>query len=301
MNYHITHRTTYCYSAPVSLCQNLAHLTLRDAPHQFCRQTVLTVHPQPAVLATRVDTFGNPATFFSIQQPHPELTVTALHRVEVEPREPVDLADSPAWESVRDRLATDCTPTTLEACQFAFASRFVQPDADLAAYARLSFTPARPLLEAAVDLTRRIYEEFTYDPSATTISTPVQEVFVNRRGVCQDFAHLQITCLRALGLAARYVSGYLATEPPQGQARLVGVDATHAWLSVYCPNAGWVDLDPTNNVLASDRHIVLSWGRDYDDVSPIKGVVLGGGYHEMYAAVDVVELPDSDDSASESP
>lgn len=300
MNYHITHRTTYRYSSPVSLCQNLAHLTPREVPWQRCRRSVLAVDPEPAVLTGRVDSFGNPAMFFSIQQPHSELTLTAIHRMEVWPRKEVEALaagagkDSPPWEQVREQLASDCSSESLDACQFVFASRFTQSDVGpgLAEYARRSFTPGRPMLEAAIDLTERIHREFTYDTRATTVSTPVREVFTHRRGVCQDFAHLQIACIRALGLAARYVSGYLPTQPPPGQPRLVGADATHAWVGIYCPRVGWVDLDPTNNKVVSDRHIILAWGRDYDDVSPIKGVILGGGSHEMSAAVDVLEVPE---------
>jgi transglutaminase-like putative cysteine protease len=295
MNYQVTHRTTYRYSAPVSLGQNLAHLTPREVPWQRCRQSVLTVHPEPAVLSRHVDSFGNHATFFSVQQGHGELTVTAEHQVEVWPREEIDPSDSPAWERVRDQLATDCGPASLEACQFAFSSRFVPSDADLAAYARESFTPDRPLAEAALDLTARIQADFTYDTKATTVLTQAKEVLACRRGVCQDFAHLEIACLRSLGLAARYISGYLASRPPPGQPRLLGVDATHAWVGVHCPRAGWIELDPTNNMVACDRHIVLAWGRDYDDVIPLKGVVLGGGRHSMSASVDVVEAGGEDD------
>jgi transglutaminase-like putative cysteine protease len=157
-------------------------------------------------------------------------------------------------------------------------------------YASASFTTGRPLLEAVCDLTRRIYTDFTYDPKATSVSTPLSDVLRDRHGVCQDFAHLQIGCLRALGLAARYVSGYLVTQPSPGHAPLVGVQASHAWVSVYGPGCGWIDLDPTNNVLPSDRHITVAIGRDYGDVSPINGVFLGGGEHTMDVAVDVVPV-----------
>jgi transglutaminase-like putative cysteine protease len=296
MNYHVTHRTAYRYTAAVSLCQNLAHLCPREVPNQRCSHSELTIEPVPAVRADRVDSFGNPATFFSVQQPHRELTVTATHVVEVWPRPAVDAHGSPAWEEVRDGLASDRSPASLDACQFVFASRFATPDANLAEYARLCFAPGRPLIEAAVALTRHIHQDFIYDTRATTVSTPAQEVFTRRRGVCQDFAHVQIACLRALGLAARYVSGYLPTATPAGQPRLIGADATHAWVGVWCPRNGWVDLDPTNDLVVSDRHVVLAWGRDYDDVSPVKGVVLGGGDHVMTATVDVQQIPDEGDA-----
>ncbi|MGL4550576.1 MAG: transglutaminase family protein, partial [Gemmataceae bacterium] len=286
MHYHVKHLTRYRYTAPVSLCQNLAHLTPRDVPRQRCRHSELTVRPVPAILSPRVDSFGNPATFFSVQQPHSELVVTATHAVEVWPREAaVSPAHSPPWEQVRDLLAGCRSPAILEAYQFVFCSRFARADADVRAYALASFTPHRPVLEAAEELTARVHRDFAYDTKATTVSTPVKEVFARRRGVCQDFAHVQIACLRSLGLAARYVSGYLPTTPPPGQARLVGADATHAWLAVFCPTTGWVDFDPTNDQIPSDRHIVLGWGRDYDDVSPIKGVILGGGTHVMSTSV----------------
>lgn len=288
MIYRVTHRTTYRYSAPVTLCHNVAHLTPREVPGQVCRRTSLTVSPEPDVTSARADSFGNPETYFSVHQPHRELTVTAVHEVEVLPREPADLRRSPAWEEVRDRLSSDYGEETLDAYQFVFGTRLARPDGELAEYARGSFGPGRPLAEAAAELMGRIHREFAYDPQATTVSTPAGEVFAKKRGVCQDFAHLQIACLRSLGLAARYVSGYLPTEPPPGQARLIGADATHAWLAVYCPVLGWVGLDPTNDVVPSDRHVVMAWGRDYDDVSPIKGVILGGGQHEMTATVDVV-------------
>ena len=198
---------------------------------------------------------------------------------------------TPPWESVRALLEQDHSPPGLEARQFVYDSHYVKASPALAAYAAPSFPANRPVLEAARDLTRRIHQDFQYDPKATTVATPIQEVLEHRRGVCQDFAHLQIGCLRALGLSARYISGYLRTVPPPGQERLVGVDASHAWLSVYCPGWGWVDLDPTNDLIPSDGHLVLAWGRDYDDVSPVKGVNLGGGRHSVIVGVDVAVLP----------
>ena len=185
-----------------------------------------------------------------------------------------------------DRLLADRSSDWLRARQFAFESRYVTGVKEYREYARPSFAPGRSILEAAVDLTRRLHTEFTYDPRATTITTPIKDVFRTRRGVCQDFAHLQLAAVRSLGLAARYVSGYLSTTPPPGKPKLVGADASHAWVSVFCGEAGWVDLDPTNNQLAGDRHIVLAWGRDYDDVSPVKGVILGGGPHTVEVSVD---------------
>lgn len=290
MLYQITHTTIYEYSASVTLCQNLAHLAPRETAEQHCRQTLLLVQPQPAVLSSRADYFGNQLTFFSVQEPHRTLTITASHEVEVFPRAAVDPTQTPAWDAVRDRLRTNRDAASLEAYQFAFPSRHVPFREELAEYARPSFAPGRPLFEAVLELTERIHQDFQYDPESTTVATPVQVVFQQRRGVCQDFSHLQISCLRSLGLAARYVSGYLRTTPPPDKPRLVGADATHAWVSVYCPDIGWLDVDPTNNMRSSDKHLVLAWGRDFEDVSPIKGVILGGEQHSVRVSVDVAEV-----------
>lgn len=285
MRYHITHVTTYAYAEPVSLCQNVAHLAPRPCHRQRAEPPVLSITPDPAVIEDRVDFFGNPVCYFTVQEPHRELTVSVEHRVEVEP-DPVPAA-SPPWELVRDRLPTERGAVWQDAYQFAFDSRFVAADRRYADYARPSFAPGRPVLDAALDLMRRVHTDFVYDPRATTLATPVAEVFETRRGVCQDFAHLMLSGLRSLGLAARYVSGYLSTLPPPGKARAVGADATHAWVSLFCGDAGWVDLDPTNDTVPTDRHVLLAWGRDYEDVSPLKGVILGGGAHTVRVAVDV--------------
>lgn len=284
--YTVTHVTTYSYTEPVSLCQNVAHLSVRPCDRQRAEPSALTVSPEPAFVEERTDYFGNPTHFFTIQEPHRELKVTARHRVVLLPPPPV--TDSPAWETVRDRLTRDHTPDWLDAVQYRFDSRFAAAGPRYATFAAESFTPGRPILEAAAELVHRIYTGFRYDPHATTVSTPVAEVFAHRRGVCQDFAHLLLACLRSLGLAARYVSGYLSTVPPPGRPRLVGADATHAWVSLFCGDAGWVDLDPTNDQIPHDRHVLLAWGRDYDDVSPLKGVILGGGQHTVTVNVEVL-------------
>ena len=226
--------------------------------------------------------------FFTVQEPHRQLIVRAEHTTEIEPYWGPDPAQTPAWEDVRDQLALARDAEALDAYQYVFDSPYVRVSADLAAYAAPSFWPRRPILEAALDLTARIHSEFRYDPKATTLSTTLAEVLAGRHGVCQDFAHLEIGCLRSLGLAARYVSGYLLTQPPEGTERLIGADASHAWLSSWCPGFGWIDVDPTNNLIPSAEHILLGWGRDYDDVSPIKGVILGGGEHQVRVSVDVV-------------
>jgi transglutaminase-like putative cysteine protease len=294
MLYRITHDTTYRYSEPVSLCQNVAHLTPRGRPGQTCLESSLAIHPAPAVVVERIDYFGNPSTFFAVQEPHRELNLTAVHRVEAVSRaEPMADQTSP-WEQVRDLLAVNRSPEVLDASQFVCDSRCVRSAPELAEYARSSFGENRPILGAVLDLTARIHSDFEYDPQSTTVATALAEVFAQRRGVCQDFAHLQIACLRSMGLAARYVSGYLSTEPPPGYVPLIGADATHAWLSVFCPGLGWIDVDPTNNQIPAEAHITLAWGRDYDDVSPVKGVILGGGQHTVSVSVLVERLAESE-------
>jgi len=294
MTYRVTHTTTYVYSEPVTLCHNLVHLTPRDTPYQTTRHPQLLVSPLPAVSKARTDFFGNHAQFFTVQEPHQKLAVTARSITQVTQFVPPAADATPPWEQVRATLEGDRSPQGLAAYQFAFDSPYIRTSPDLAAYAEPSFAAGRPLLDAVLDLTRRIHEDFRYDHTATTLATPIHEVLRVRRGVCQDFAHLQIGCLRSLGLAARYVSGYLLTNPPPGQQRLVGADASHAWLSVFCPGSGWIDVDPTNNLIPSQKHITLAWGRDYDDVSPIKGVILGGGEHAVAVGVDVVVVNDAE-------
>ncbi len=285
--YTITHVTTYQYTEPVSLCQNVAHLSVRACDRQQSEPSTLSISPDPAVIEERVDYFGNPVHYFTIQEAHRELTVRAEHRIAVAPGPALGPLQSPPWEVVRDRLGHDRDPVWFKAYQFSFDSRYAAADPRYAEFAAASFTPGRPILEAALHLVNRVYEGFVYDPRATTVATPVAEVFEKRRGVCQDFAHLLLACFRSLGLAARYVSGYLSTLPPPGRPRLVGADATHAWVSLFCGDAGWIDLDPTNDQIPEDRHVLLAWGRDYDDVSPLKGVILGGGQHVIKVSVDV--------------
>lgn len=285
--YSVRHVTTYEYTEPVSLCQNVAHLSVRTCDWQQAEPSVLMISPDPAVFEERVDFFGNPVHYFSIQEPHRKLTVEANHRILV--NSPSPPKSTAPWETIRDRLVRDLSRDWLDAHQFVFDSLFVNADSRYAEFALASFTPNRPILDAALDLVQRIYTGFVYDPRATTIATPVAEVFAMRRGVCQDFAHFLLACFRSIGLAARYVSGYLCSTPPPGSPRLVGADASHAWVSLFCGEQGWIDLDPTNNQIPSNRHILLAWGRDYDDVSPLKGVILGGGQHEVKVAVDVHE------------
>jgi transglutaminase-like putative cysteine protease len=228
--------------------------------------------------------------FFSLEEEHQSLKVTSLSDVEVFQVEPPAPALTPAWDQVPGLLGRDASRAGLDARAYTFESPYVSTPPELVDYARASFTPGRPVLDAARELTTRIFSDFRYEPGATSIATPVAQVFADRRGVCQDFAHLEIAMLRGLGLSARYVSGYLRTRPPPGAERLVGADASHAWLSVYCPGFGYVDLDPTNGTLPSHEHVTVAWGRDFDDVSPLRGVILGGGSHTLAVSVDVAEV-----------
>lgn len=290
MIYKITHSTTYSYSETVPVCHNEVHLTPRENQLQVCSYHRLLIRPHPAISGKRLDYFGNPVSYFTVQEGHNKLTVTAVSKVRLAPPPERDPAVTPPWEKIRDSLPRFRHPEGLDAYQYVFDSPHVLCSADLAAYALESFTPRRPILEAAFELGERIHRDFQYDATATSVHTPLAEVLEHRRGVCQDFAHLAIGCFRSIGLASRYVSGYLRTVPPPGKARLVGADASHAWLSVFCPDWGWIDLDPTNNARPSLDHITLAWGRDYSDVCPIKGVFVGGGQHGMSVSVDVAPL-----------
>jgi len=290
MKYRVIHTTEFDYEARVGLCYNEARLLPRELPQQKVHSFALQVTPQPNDRYQRLDYFGNRTDYFSIQQPHDTLRVTATSVVEVTAPPQLDLVEPLPWETARDRQRDDHMQSNIEAIQFALDSPSVVIDAQLRDYARPSFPPGRPLLEAVRDLMQRIYREFKYDPEFSTIATPLKEVLAHRSGVCQDFAHLAIGCLRAFGLAARYVSGYIETQPPPGKERLVGADASHAWFSVFQPGSGWFDFDPTNNQVPREQHITVAWGRDFSDVTPLKGVAFGGGEHELKVAVDVEPL-----------
>lgn len=280
MRVRITHATSYVYAEAVPLCHNVARIRPRDTATQRCLSYSLAITPLPAWRRDRLDFFGNHATHFSVQEPHEGLSVVAVGELELAPPGPRPV--SGPWEEAVGRQ--DVLP-------FRFASPFVQPDAALADYARPSFPPGRPLIEAALDLTARIHADFRYVPGVTAVGTPAAEVLRTRQGVCQDFAHLQIGCLRALGLAARYVSGYALTDPPPGGLRVPGADASHAWLAVAVPGAGWVDLDPTRGGIPDGTHATIGWARDYGDLPPLKGVLLGGRGQSLKVAVDMLPLP----------
>lgn len=289
MKYQISHKTGYNYSASASLSQNELFLRPRLTQSQSVVDCRLSIEPEPQYHHHRTDYFGNKADVFLIQNPHDELAVTAVSIVETTNPVLPDPAFTLPWEDVARRLKTHSRSADLEACQFVFASPLVTVSPDALSYAMPSFSPSVPVLVGAMDLMRRIFTEFTYDKSASTVDTMVDQVLLNRKGVCQDFAHLAISCLRSLGLAARYVSGYLETLPPPGKPKMIGTDASHAWVSVYIPDSGWVDFDPTNNQMTNERYITLAWGRDYGDVAPVKGVVMGGGTHRLSVTVDVAQ------------
>jgi transglutaminase-like putative cysteine protease len=290
MKYKITHTTKYNYDAPVPVCHNIVFLTPRTTPLQSCSRHRLTVNPIPATNTKRIDYFGNAVSNFSVANSHRLLQITATSTVAVAPPKLPEDSATPPWETVRDGLSTDRSPEGLSAYQFAFASPYVPYHAELSEYARQSFTPNRPILEAVRDLNARLHADVEYDPTATTVSTPIIEVFHNRRGVCQDLAHLMLGCLRTIGLSARYVSGYIRTHSPPGKPRLIGADASHAWIAVNCGAAGWIDVDPTNNSFPQTEHITVAWGRDFSDVCPVTGMFVGGGNHKLSVSVDVAPL-----------
>ena len=290
MNYRITHRTLYEYVAPVTVSHHVTRLEPRESDTQTCEQFSLTIFPEPALRKARVDYFGNRLCFFALQEVHRKLEIVTHSRVTVTAPQSPAPETTPPWEGVAEMFRDPVSPEDVEPYQFVFDSPHVRGSEELAAYARESFVPGAPLLVGAAELTRRIFTDFKYDPVATTVATPLEDVWQTRRGVCQDFAHLSIACLRSIGLPARYVSGYLRTRPPKGQPRLVGADASHAWFRIFCPDVGWVDFDPTNNVQPREEHIVVAHGRDFGDVSPVAGILTGGGQHEVKVSVDVEPL-----------
>lgn len=298
MIYEVTHVTRYHYRATVPFTRNILRLTPVDRRGQTVLATSLVVDPKPAERAEARDFFGNALTRITVRQPHDVLEIRASSTVRVEPAPLPAPAATPLWTEIAARLPASPGLGPDDPVHALFASRHVPLSEEATRYAQRSFAPGRRILDGAIDLNRRIKADFAYDPAATDVSTPLARVFATRRGVCQDFAHAMIAGLRGLGLAARYVSGYLRTEPPPGRARLQGADATHAWVEIWCgPAAGWIGLDPTNAIPAGDSHVVLAVGRDYADVSPVDGVVLSAGGQGLAVEVDVVEA----DAAPASP
>jgi transglutaminase-like putative cysteine protease len=296
VRYKITHRTTYDYADVVPVCHNLVHLTPRTLAHQLVEQSELDVEPKTSHRSRRIDYFGNTIDYLQIEQPHRRLSITARSTVNIlgpiarDEGLAIATENDPPWDKVAAQVATNRDSHWIQAYQYMLPSPRIIPSVEAVRYAKPSFAAGRGIIDASCDLMRRIHEDFEFDDTASNVLTPTAEVFRTRRGVCQDFAHLQIACLRSLGLAARYVSGYLRTYPPPGRPRLVGADASHAWVSLFVPPDRWIELDPTNNAQPSTDHIVVAYGRDFSDVSPIDGVFIGGGEHTLGVSVDVAPL-----------
>jgi transglutaminase-like putative cysteine protease len=285
MRYRVRHVTSYAYADPVALSRNVARLVPRSLPIQALRSFSLFVDPEPASLRTFKDAFGNDVHSFTLDVPHRRLSITADSEVEVSVGRPVPQM-SPTWE----RVIAELSPP-LDVMELCFESPLIPRHTSLASLGASCFWSGRPIVEAGLALSHLIHSTFTYDPSATTVTTPVLDALERRRGVCQDFAQVLLGALRSLGLSARYVSGYLETTPPAGRERLVGADASHAWVELWCgAEIGFVALDPTNDIVPGDRHVIVAYGRDFSDVSPVKGMILGGGQAEVAVGVDVERL-----------
>jgi transglutaminase-like putative cysteine protease len=292
--YRVEHSTAYRYSQPVMLSHQQLHLTPRLLDYQQIQAHEVVIKPAPTQQRKITDAFGNPVTEIAIETAHKTLDIIARTTLAVTERRVNDLVEIPPWETARDALAYRAgwhpEPAILDATQFLFESPYARVKRSLRAYADDCFEPGRPLLTAATALMAKIHREFKFDAKATSITTPVMTFFEQKRGVCQDFSHLMISCLRSTGLAARYVSGYLLTRPAPGKPRRVGTDVSHAWVSLFIPGSGWVDLDPTNNVIPSLEHITIGWGRDFADVTPLCGVINGGGEQTLEVKVTVEPL-----------
>ena len=294
--YHIIHETRYRYAANVVHSHHLLHLVPRPSPYQQCLEHALQISPEPIYRRDEIDAFGNPVTRVEFQSQYRELTVTTDMQVEVHPRPGVPADESHPWERVAANLAYNGhwpARANLDICRFRHESAYVRVKRAFTEFGAACFAPGRPVLSCASDLMRTLHREVRYAPGETEVSTPLMEVLEKRHGVCQDFAHLMIACLRSRGLAARYVSGYLRVvpaEPRPGAAPLIGGGASHAWVAVYSPPFGWIELDPTNNIWVGVEHVAVAWGRDFGDVSPLRGIILGGGSHELSVNVTVEPL-----------
>ena len=289
MQYLLSHRTAYAYASSVDAAHHIAHLRARAFPGQTVSSISIATHPEPAMAVQHVDHFGNLIDIYRIDQPHQRFDIEVRAAIEVKFPAPPPAERTPPWEEIASALRDDGFPEAVEASEFVYESPLVPSDDALKAYGAQSLTPGRPILAAARELTRRIKADFEYHPGATDISTPLQQVFEGKAGVCQDFAHVMIAALRAHGLAAAYVSGYIRTVHSQEEIELRGADASHAWVAVWCgEQAGWVHLDPTNDLVAHEDHVAVAWGRDFSDVSPLRGVILGGDDHVYSVAVTLV-------------
>jgi transglutaminase-like putative cysteine protease len=290
MRYRVRHITEYTYGAPVSLCYNMAHLLPRDTRNQRCLNQKIQINPPPVYQNDGEDYFGNQTFYFSIQEAHKKLVIDVTTDFEIASLNVLE------WQAqstltcgeLRAMLQAPNTPELRMAKEYLLDSPQIRRSDDLKAYALSTFADDEPVLQAAMAFTHKIFSEFKFDPSTTTVATPLEQVLKQRSGVCQDFAHLAIGCLRSVGIPARYMSGYLETLPPPGQEKLVGADASHAWFAVFTPDFGWVEFDPTNDLMPNEQHIVTAWGRDYSDVTPLKGVIFeGGGSQQLAVSVDV--------------
>jgi len=301
---HVVHETRYDYAPAVKTAQHMAHLKPTHGEYQKLLRHSLSVDPAPAQQSEALDVYGNTRAFFNLPSRHARLTVVADSLVEISsPPAPQSVT---AWEEVREQMRYHRGAAYDPAAEFVFTSPYVPRHEDFLAYARPSFQPGRSLMDAAAELMERIHHDFEYETEATDVSTPALEAMALRKGVCQDFAHVMLACLRSLGLPARYVSGYLLTHPPPGQPRLVGSDASHAWVSIYLPGpqaatGHWVDLDPTNNRAPGEDYVTVARGRDYSDVSPLRGVLHGGANHKLRVAVTVSPLERGAEAAQAAP
>ncbi|AWX99760.1 transglutaminase [Marinomonas primoryensis] len=290
MRYRVRHITEYTYGAPVSLCYNMAHLLPRDTRNQLCLHQKIQINPPPVYQNESEDYFGNQTFYFSIQEAHKKLVIDVSTEFEIAPINVLEwqIQSTITCGELRSLLSAPTTPELRMAKEYLLDSPQIRRSADLGAYAESTFADDKPLLQATLAFTHKIFTEFKFDPSTTTVATPLEQVLKQRSGVCQDFAHLAIGCLRSVGIPARYMSGYLETLPPPGQEKLVGADASHAWFAIFIPTLGWVEFDPTNDLMPNEQHLVTAWGRDYSDVTPLQGVIFeGGGSQQLAVSVDV--------------
>lgn len=293
MLYHVEHITTYEYAKTVAESEHILRLRPRRTDNQTCISSEVQITPGQRRRTARTDYFGNRMEIVTVEEPHTRLVVNARSTVRVVKRKPRDLEATLAWDGLGDVLATGRGTDEIEAANFLFDTPLTRAERDLTLYAAEDFTPGRPIAAVAQALMQRVRREFKYEPGVTDASTPVDKVFELMAGVCQDLTHVMLAVFRARGLAARYVSGYLLTYPPPGRPRMRGADQSHAWVSVWCPPLGWIDYDPTNNMLPDDEHITIAYGRDFSDISPVTGIMLGGGEHEVEVEVDVAPVEEA--------
>lgn len=300
MIYKVRHTTAYQYLQTTALCYNEAWMRPRSLPEQIIKSTEIKLEPDASLVRIRKDYFGNEVVYFTIQQAHDAFEITATSLIERTKPSYHNIENPPnmSWEKAIAYIKSG-QGESYSAEEYSLPSPLIFPAEELAEYAKPSFTPERPLFEAVYDLMKRIFREFEYKPHFTTVSTPIKEALEARKGVCQDFAHIAIGCLRSLGLPARYISGYIETLPPEGETELVGSAASHAWFSAFIPELGWVDFDPTNDQIPGDQHISVAWGRDYSDVPPLKGVIFSSSGQKLTVEVDVIRQKEENSDPDE--